>query len=60
MDMSIAAFSVDMHQAQAMQSLGLKTMEAALEMSATGMEELLDATAESLDPNLGQLVDVSV
>ncbi len=58
MDMSIAALSVDMHQAQTMQALGLKTMEAALEMSAEGMEDLLEATG-SLDPNLGQLVDVS-
>ncbi|MBQ7515888.1 MAG: YjfB family protein [Schwartzia sp.] len=60
MEMSIAAYSVDMHQAQAMQALGLKAMEAAMDMSAAGMEELLDDITGSLDPNLGNLVDVSV
>jgi len=55
--MNIAQLSVDMHQQRAAQSLGI----AALKMSIdTGSEalELIENVAESLDPNLGNSIDI--
>ena len=55
-DMTIAAMSVDMHQAQAQQDLGLSVMKMAMDAETVALEELMDAA--SLDPNLGANVDV--
>lgn len=55
--MNIAQLSVDMHQQRAAQSLGI----AALKMSIdTGSEalELIENVTESLDPNLGNSIDI--
>ena len=57
MDMSIAAMSVSMHQGQAMQDMGMAILKMAMDTTETGTEEMLEQL-ESLDPNLGALVDI--
>ena len=53
--MDIAQMSVNMHQQQDMQSLGI-----AVAMNASDDAlELLEETTASVDPNLGNVVDVS-
>ena len=56
--MSIAALSVDMHQAENMQNLGIAVLKKAMDASTEGVDELLDAVSGSLDPNLGGNIDV--
>jgi len=58
MDMSIAAMSVGMHQAQAGQDMGVAVLKMAMETAEAGPEELLEQMEVSLDPNLGALVDI--
>ncbi len=58
MSMSIAALSVDMHQAEAMQGLGIAALKQAMTAGTEGVDELLAAVSGSLDPNLGNAVDV--
>ena len=58
MDMSIAALSVDMAQAQTQQQLGISVLKEAMEMSGEAMAELLENVSVSLDPNLGATVDI--
>lgn len=58
MDMSIAAMSVSMHQAQAGQDMGVAVLKMAMETAEAGPEELLEQMEASLDPNLGALVDI--
>ena len=58
MDMSIAAMSVGMHQAQAGQDMGVAVLKMAMETAEAGPEELLEQMKASLDPNLGALVDI--
>ena len=58
MDMSIAAMSVDMHQAQLWQDIGLKVLDKAMEADTEMAEEALNIG--SLDPNLGNNIDISV
>ncbi|MBE6073119.1 putative motility protein [Selenomonas caprae] len=58
MDMSIAAMSVGMHQAQAGQDMGVAVLKMAMETAEAGPEELLEQMEASLDPNLGALVDI--
>ena len=58
MDMSIAAMSVDMHQAQLWQDIGIKVLDKAIEADSEMIEEALNIG--SLDPNLGNNIDISV
>ena len=58
MDMSIAAMSVSMHQAQAGQDMGIAVLKMAMETAESGPMELLEDMEQSLDPNLGALVDI--
>ena len=55
--MDIAQMSVGMHQAQAAQSLGIAVAKIAVG-SGKGALELIEDTTASLDPNLGNSVDV--
>ena len=57
-DMSIAAMSVGMHQAQAYQQLDVSVLKMAMETAETGTEELLEELSVSLDPSLGSMVDI--
>ena len=59
MDMSIAALSVNMHLAQSQQDFGVAVMKMAMEADTSMLEEALESV-ESLDPNLGNVIDVSV
>ena len=58
MDMSIAAMSVDMHQAQLWQDIGIKVLDKAIEADSEMIEEALNIG--SLDPNLGNNIDISI
>jgi len=58
MDMSIAAMSVDMHMAKTQQDFGVAVLKMAMEADTSMLEETLEAV-ESLDPALGNLIDVS-
>ncbi len=58
MEMSIAAMSVDMHQMQTMRDVGIAAMKMAMEADTDMIEEAIELG--SLDPNLGQNIDISV
>jgi hypothetical protein len=58
MDMSIAALSVGMAQANTQQQLGISVLKEAMEMSGEAVAELLENVPVSLDPNLGAAVDI--
>lgn len=58
MDMSIAALSVDMHQAQLWQDIGIAVLDKALEADTQMVEEAIEMG--SLDPALGNNIDISV
>ena len=58
MDMSIAAMSVDMQLAKTQQDFGVAVLKMAMEADTSMVEETLEAV-ESLDPALGNLIDVS-
>lgn len=55
--MDVAQMSVGMHQMQAQQSLGIAVAKMAMD-SGKGALELLEETTASLDPSLGNSVDV--
>ncbi|MBQ7705582.1 MAG: YjfB family protein [Selenomonadaceae bacterium] len=57
MEMNIAALSVDMNLAQAQQNFGVAVMKMAMETSTEQTEEILQEL-DSLDPNLGQNIDI--
>jgi uncharacterized protein YdaL len=56
MDMSIAAMSVNMHQSQAMQDMGMAVLKMAMDTTEVATEEMLEELA--VDPNLGTMVDI--
>ena len=56
MDMSIAAMSVNMHQSQAMQDMGMAVLKMAMYTTEVATEEMLEELA--VDPNLGTMVDI--
>ena len=58
MDMSIAALSVGMAEAQTQQQLGISILKDAMEMSGEAVAELLEEVPVSLDPALGASVDI--
>ncbi len=58
-EMSIAAMSVGMHQAQAMQQMDVSVLKMAMDTAETGTEELLEELSSvSLDPSVGSMVDI--
>ena len=59
-DMSIAAMSVGMHQAQAQQQLDVSVLKMAMETAEMGVEEMLEELPVSLDPSLGGMIDITV
>ncbi|MBR3458779.1 MAG: YjfB family protein [Selenomonadaceae bacterium] len=59
-DMTIAALSVDMHQAKAQQDFGIGVMKMAMDTEAAAVDELMEEMAGSLDPALGTNVDITV
>ena len=56
MDMSIAAMSVNMHQGEAMQDMGMAVLKMAMDTTEVAAEEMLEELA--VDPNLGTMVDI--
>ena len=58
MDMAIAALSVDMSMAKAQQELSLNVLKIAMSAETSSVEEAL-AVVESLDPNLGNNLDIT-
>ena len=57
-DMAIAAMSVEMHQQKAQQDLGVSVLKMAMEATADMTGELVEDLAASVDPNLGNTVDI--
>ena len=55
--MDIAQMSVGMHQAQAQQSLGIAVAKMAMDSGKEALD-LIEETTASLDPNLGNSVDI--
>ena len=55
--MDIAQMSVGMHQAQAQQSLGIAVAKMAMDSGKDALD-LIEETTASLDPNLGNSVDI--
>ncbi len=55
--MDIAQMSVGMHQAQAQQSLGIAVAKLAMDSGKEALD-LIEETTASLDPNLGNSVDI--
>ena len=60
MDMSIAAMSVDMSQARYTQQLGISVMKMAMDTTEEAVGELLEELGGSLDPALGNNIDIAV
>ena len=56
--MDIAQMSVGMHQAQASQQLGIAVAKMAMDSGKDALELIEESTA-SLDPSLGNSIDVS-
>jgi len=56
MDMSIAAMSVNMHQNQTAQDMGVAVLKMAMDDTTEVTADLLDNIA--VDPNLGNNVDI--
>ena len=55
--MDVAQMSVSMHQAQAQQSLGIAVAKMAMDSGKDALD-LIEETTASLDPNLGNSVDI--
>ena len=55
--MDIAQMSVGMHQMQAQQSLGIAVAKLAMDSGKDALE-LIEETTASLDPSLGNSVDI--
>ena len=56
--MDIAQMSVGMHQAQAQQSLGIAVAKMAMDSGKYPLD-LIEETTASIDPSLGNSIDVS-
>jgi hypothetical protein len=56
--MDIAQMSVGMHQAQASQQLGIAVAKMAMDSGKDALE-LIEETTASIDPSLGNSIDVS-
>ena len=57
-DMGIAVLSVGMSQARTQQQLGVSVLEMAMDASAEMVDNLMEEMAASLDPSVGQSVDI--
>ena len=55
--MDIAQMSVGMHQAQAQQSLGIAVAKMAMDSGKDALD-LIEETTASIDPSLGNSVDI--
>ena len=58
MDMSIAALSVNMAQAQTQQQLGISILKEAMETSGEAVAELLENVPAIPNPDLGAAIDI--
>ncbi len=58
MEMSIAALSVGMSAQQNMQDMGVSVLKLAMDAETDGVQNLLDTAVGSLDPNVGQQLDI--
>lgn len=58
--MDVAALSVSMKQGQLMQQVGIAVMKKAMASAQTSTEDLLKALEHSVNPNLGQNVDIKL
>ncbi|MFC2315764.1 MAG: YjfB family protein [Selenomonas massiliensis] len=56
--MDVAQMSVGMHQMQAQQSLGIAVAKMAMDSGKDALD-LIEETTASLDPSLGNSIDVS-
>ena len=56
--MDIAQMSVGMHQAQAQQSVGIAVAKLAMDSGKEALD-LIEETTASIDPSLGNSIDVS-
>ena len=56
--MDVAQMSVGMHQAQASQQLGLAVAKMAMDSGKDALK-LIEETTASIDPSLGNSIDVS-
>lgn len=56
--MSIAQLSVDMHQQRAAQNLGIAALKMSIDSGSEALALVEEVAAESLDPNLGNSIDV--
>ena len=59
MDMSIAALSIGLNQGKVQQQFGVSVLKMQMNTVEQGIETILPQAAGSLDPNLGQHLDVS-
>lgn len=56
--MDVAALSISMKQGQLMQQVGIAVMKKAMTNAETSTEALLKVLQQSVQPNLGQNVDI--
>jgi hypothetical protein len=56
--MDVAALSISMKQGQLMQQVGIAVMKKAMTSAETNVEALLKVLQQSVQPNLGQNVDI--
>ena len=56
--MDVAQMSIGMHQMQAQQSLGIAVAKMAMDSGKDALD-LIEETTASLDPSLGNSIDVS-
>jgi len=58
--MDVAAMSVVMKQGQLMQQVGMSVMKKAMENAEISTEALLKVLEQSVQPNLGQNIDIKL
>ena len=58
--MDVAAMSVLMKQGQLMQQIGVSVMKKAMESAEISTEALLQVLEQSVQPNLGQNIDIKL
>lgn len=58
--MDVAALSVLMKQGQVIQQVGIAVMKQAMDSAEMGTEALLQALEHSVQPNLGQNIDIKL
>ncbi len=59
MDMSIAALSIGLNQGEVRQQFGVSVLKMQMNTVEQGIETILPQSSGSLDPGLGQHLDVS-